>query len=235
MRSRARWLIGIPVALVVLVAGGTWFYIHVVEGPAPAKLSLSSSASVTTAGAGSGTTVAAGPFTLAGTWKPTPASQLGYRIKETLFGQSNTAVGRTNAITGDLTIDGTAVKTASFSVDMTKVASDQHQRDGQFQGRIMNTSSFPKATFTLTSPIALPADPGDKQQLSFNATGDLMMHGVTKSVSFMLKAQRKGTTIEVNGEIPVTFDDYGINNPSGGPASTADNGLLEFLVVFQHS
>ncbi|MCU1463976.1 MAG: hypothetical protein JWO37_4051 [Acidimicrobiales bacterium] len=234
MRRRTRWLIGIPVALVALVAGGTWFYIHVVEGPAPAKLSLNSSASVTTAAAGSGT-VAAGPFTLAGTWKPTPASQLGYRIKETLFGQSNTAVGRTNAISGDLVIDGATVKTASFSVDMTKVASDQHQRDGQFQGRIMHTSSFPTATFTLTSSIALPSDPGDKQQLSFNATGDLTMHGVTKAVSFTLKAQRNGNTIEVNGEIPVTFADYGIDNPSGGPASTADNGLLEFLVVFQHA
>jgi hypothetical protein len=30
----------------------------------------------------------------------------------------------------------------------------------------------------------------------------------------------------------VTFADYGISNPSFGPVTTADNGLLEFDLLF---
>ena len=46
------------------------------------------------------------------------------------------------------------------------------------------------------------------------------------------RVQRKGGDINVNGEIPIVFSDYGIDNPSGGPASVGDSGTLEFLVVF---
>jgi hypothetical protein len=38
----------------------------------------------------------------------------------------------------------------------------------------------------------------------------------------------------VNGSIPVVFADYGISNPSGGPATTEDHGILEFLVKLTH-
>jgi len=232
MSRRLRWLIAVPVAALVLIVGGTWFYFHVIEGPAPKKFSLSSGSTATTA---ADAPAATGPFTLAGSWKPTSSSQVGYRVKETLFGQSNTAVGRTNAITGDLVVDGTTVSTATFTVDMTQVSSDRSQRDGQFRGRIMDVSSFPTATFKLVSPISLPADPADKAQLDFKATGELTLHGMTKSVTFSLKAQRNGSAIEVNGSIPITFADYNVDNPSGGPAQVGDNGELEFLIVFQHA
>ena len=57
-RSGARrlgsWLIGGIVVLAVLIAGGTWLYIHVVEGPAPAPLSLKSATSSTPAATVSG-------------------------------------------------------------------------------------------------------------------------------------------------------------------------------------
>jgi hypothetical protein len=42
-------------------------------------------------------------------------------------------------------------------------------------------------------------------------------------------------TISVSGTIPVTFADYGIDNPSGGPATTSDSGSLEFLLNVTHA
>jgi len=33
----------------------------------------------------------------------------------------------------------------------------------------------------------------------------------------------------------VTFSDYNINNPSGGPASVGNAGTVEFLLTFRHS
>jgi hypothetical protein len=37
------------------------------------------------------------------------------------------------------------------------------------------------------------------------------------------------------GSIPITFADWNISNPSGGPATTADNGTLEFQINFAHA
>lgn len=227
-----RWALGAVAALAVLFVGGPFIYIHFVEGKAPAPLSLSSLPTVTTT-----TTVAAAPAVanVDGTWEVTSGSQAGYRIKETLFGQSNTAVGRTTAVTGSITISGTTVQAGSFSVDMTQVSSDRSQRDDQFQGRIMDTARYPTATFALTRPIPLGAVPADGAQLAEAATGNLTLHGVTKPVNFQVMARRQGTSLQVSGSIPITFADWNISNPSGGPATTADNGILEFALSFSRA
>jgi polyisoprenoid-binding protein YceI len=159
----------------------------------------------------------------------------GYRVGEVLFGQSTTAVGRTDAVTGHLTISGTTATAASFTADLTKVSSDQGNRDRQFQGRIMDTATYPTATFKLTSPIALPSIPQDLVKITERATGDLTLRGKTRSVTFDVVARRNGDKIEVNGSIPITFADWGIPNPSFGPASTDDHGVLEFILVFERA
>jgi polyisoprenoid-binding protein YceI len=246
-----KWVVGAVVGVVVLIIGGTFVYIHFIEGTAPAPLTLDSAGSTsqtsspaTTAATASTTTTAAttaatAPATAApasagaATYKPTSASVLGYRVKETLFGQSNEAVGRTSDITGSLVMDGSTVSTVDLTVNMKTVKSDQSQRDGQFNNRIMETSKYPTATFKLTQPLVLSTVPSDSTVVNTKATGDLTLHGVTKSVTFDLAAQRDGANIKVNGTIPVLFSDYNIANPSAGPATTANNGVLEFLVVFE--
>jgi polyisoprenoid-binding protein YceI len=115
---------------------------------------------------------------------------------------------------------------------MTTVKSDSGNRDHQFQGRIMDTSKFPTSTFALTQPIDLGSVPAEGQTVTASATGDLTLHGATKPVTFDVQAQLKDGKIEVNGAIPIVFADYGIPNPSFGPASTDDKGVLEFLLVF---
>jgi polyisoprenoid-binding protein YceI len=220
------------VLLVVLVEGGIFVYIHFISpDPAP-KLTFSSvpaASAAASSDAGDPALTAAGA--IEGTWKVGDGSKVQYRIQEKLSGQDNEATGGTTAVTGQLSVAGTAVNSASFTVDMKKVSSDESQRDGQFQNRIMNTSRFPTATFELTSPIELTAIPDNLVQVTVKATGQLTLHGTTNTVTFDLLARRNGAHIEVNGTIPVTFSDYGIDNPSGGPASVGDSGDLEFLLV----
>jgi hypothetical protein len=43
-------------------------------------------------------------------------SQAGYRVEEVLFGQGTEAVGRTSAVTGELTVSGTQVASGSIPV-----------------------------------------------------------------------------------------------------------------------
>jgi len=220
-------LIGGVVVVAVLVVGGPFVYIHFIEGPAPAKLSLSTPTSAPPVTA-SGT-----PAPLAGTWKVGTASTAGYRIRETLFGQHSTAVGRTHTVTGTMTIVGTTVTRASVTVDMTSIASDRSVRDSQFQGRIMDTSTYPTATFVLTTPIDLQPVPKDGIIKSYAATGKLTLHGTTRTVTIPLTAKRVGNTLEVQGILTVTFSDYNIDNPSGGPASVGNSGQMEFLLALQ--
>ena len=243
------WILAVAAALVVVFVGGPFVYIHFIEGKAPAPLSLSSPPTTSTPASGvtstsssaagvapansSGASASAG--SVDGTWKVTTGSQAGYRIKETLFGQSNTAVGRTSSVTGSMNVSGTSVTAATFSVDMTTVSSDRSQRDNQFQGRIMDTSTYPTATFKLTKPILLGSIPAEGVVITEQATGDLTMHGTTKSVTFPVQARRNGSTIQASGSIPIVFADYNIENPSGGPATTEDHGILEFLLNFSQS
>ncbi|HTZ93430.1 MAG TPA: YceI family protein [Streptosporangiaceae bacterium] len=238
------WLLGGLVVLVVVVVGGTWLYIHVIEGPAPAPLSLKSSSPAPSA-PGSSDETASGASTagsgsadaaVAGTWRVSSGSIVGYRVNEVLAGQNNVAVGRTSDITGRLTISGSTVTAASFSVPMDTIKSDESERDAQFNGRIMETATYPTGTLSLTSPIALGALPADGVIRTYHATADLTLHGHTRKVTFALAAARTTAGIEVSGSIPILFADWGIGNPSfAGFVTTQNHGLLEFLIKFGRS
>jgi polyisoprenoid-binding protein YceI len=77
--------------------------------------------------------------------------------------------------------------------------------------------------------------PAEGETVTASATGDLTLRGTTNSVTFDVQARLNGGNIEVDGSIPIVFADWDIPNPSFGPASTEDNGVLEFLLVFSRS
>jgi polyisoprenoid-binding protein YceI len=230
------WLAGAAVAVVVLVVGGAFVYIHFIEGPAPAPLSLKSAASPTpSAGSSIPATATGAAGTLAGSWRVASGSIVGYRVDEVLAGQSNVAVGRTSHISGTMTIKGSTVTAASFTVQMATITSDQSQRDAQFNGRIMDTATYPAGTLTLTAPIDLAPVPAKSVIRTYHATGTLTLHGHTRPVSFALQAERTSAGIEGSGSIPIVFADWGISNPSfAGFVTTQNHGELEFLVKLGH-
>jgi polyisoprenoid-binding protein YceI len=235
-RRLGRWLLGGIVALAILVVGGTWLYIHVIEGPAPAPLSLRSGSTTSPSAAGSAAAGIAATTSLAGEWRVAKGSVVGYRVNEVLAGQNNVAVGRTSDISGSMTIDGSSVTTASFTVQMATIHSDESERDAQFDGRIMDTARYPTGTLTLTTPIALGTVPAGGVIRSYQASATLTLHGVTRSVTFTLQAERTAAGIEVSGSIPIAFTDWGIANPSFGSfVTTQDHGLLEFLITFSRA
>lgn len=224
IRKKRAWLIGIPILLIVVFVGGPFVYINFIEGDPPAKLQLTK---VKSSGSSAAT-----PATIDGAWKVTTGSAVQYRVGEILFGQSTTAVGKTTAVTGNLNISGTSIPAASFTADLTKVTSDQANRDRQFQGRIMDTAQYPTASFELTAPIHLGTVPAVGKQITVKAVGILTLRGQTKPVTFDLVAQRDGAKISANGTIPIVFADYQIPAPSFGPAQVQDHGELVFLINF---
>lgn len=241
-----KWIVRLVVLAVVavgLVYGGILLWTKVINPPEE-KLSTEDLSAVladpttTAVGASSNdsTTVAPpaseAPAGVDGTWTATSESTLGYRVKEVLGGVDTEGVGRTNAVTGSLVIEGTTVTATDFTVEVATITSDSSRRDSQFSGPIMDTATHPTATFVLTSPIELGSIPADGEQITLQASGDLTLRGTTKSVTFPLTAEYTNGRIGVFGNIPIVFADYGIPNPSNGFAVTGDDGLLEFVLVF---
>jgi polyisoprenoid-binding protein YceI len=222
---------GIGAAVIIVLAAvlGPYIYIHFIEGPAPAKLELPKSSGSTTSSTSKGS--AATSSSLDGSWNVGTGSMAGYRVQEVLVGQNATAVGRTSKIWGALTIADAMVTKATFTVDLASVVSDQSQRNARFDGSIMDVSQYPTASLVLTAPIDLGSIPAEGAVAHYNAAGNLDMHGVTKSVSFPVTAERIGSGIDVLADIPITFSEWNIANPSiGGFVTTASTGTLEVLL-----
>jgi len=238
-RSRGRRIwIGVAAAVVVVLAIGGFLLWQVFGGSTPEAVSLSSP-SLSPVASASG----AAPASLDGTWTIDDATGslaegtstfAGYRVQEELSGiGANTAVGRTQNVTGSMTIDGSTITDLSVSVDMTSLQSDDDRRDNQLHSRGLETDAFPTATFTLTEPIDVGTKPKQGQQIHVNATGDFTLHGVTKSVHVPITAQWSGDRVEAVASFDVALADYQITPPTGFLVlSIADTGTVEMHLLF---
>jgi polyisoprenoid-binding protein YceI len=230
MLHRYRWLLLSVLVLVAVPVVATFVYLNLIRDDPPAELTLDD-VTTTTGDTTSPSDSAPAAAGIEGAWVIGDGSIVGYRVSEQLFGQSAEAVGRSEGVTGSLTIQGTTVTDASFEVDMTTFESDESRRDSQFEGRIMEVAQFPTATFELTEPIEI-GSPIDGEDVEVEATGALTLHGVTREVTIPLVARLTGDTFAVDGSLTIAFADYDIDDPSGGPASVGSDGELEVLLVF---
>lgn len=231
MNKSTRLILSAVVVAGLGVTVGPWVYINFIKDDAPAALNLDPSTDSTVE---SSDKVAA-PLTDAnGEWKVSPNTEsiVGYRVKEVLFGQATEGVGRTKEVEAALTIADNSVTTASFTVQMGTLMSDAAKRDGQFNGRIMDVDTYPTATFSLTQPLTLPANAVSGEVITTEATGELTLRGVTKTVTFPVEAQVQGSTFTVVGNITIVFSEWSIPEPGLPGISVDPQGLLEFALVF---
>ena len=210
---------------------GPWAYINLIKDDAPSALTIDDNGDVTIP---SGSIEQDTISDLNGEWVVISAGEsvVGYRVKEVLFGQSTEGVGRTREMQGQLTVTNDQVTNVSFTVQMGTLTSDAANRDRQFNGRIMDTSTHPTSTFVLTQPIALPANALSGEVITVNAQGDLTLRGTTRPVQFPLQAKVEGATFTVVGNITIVFNEWGIPEPSLPGITVEPDGLLEFSLVF---
>ena len=162
---------------------------------------------------------------------------VGYRVNEELVNiGTNTAVGRTSAVTGSLAFDGAAITSVEIEADVTRMQSDDSRRDGALESRGLETASFPTASFSLTQPIALDGIPAEGEAIAVDAVGELTVHGVTREVTMPLEGQRAGGFVVVVGSIEISFADYEMEAPRAFIVLAIDDyGLMEFQIVFERS
>ena len=219
-------IIGVAVLAIGAVAG-PWVYINLIKEDAPDQLRLEPAPQTVVE-----TTIADTTSTIDGTWAIATDSIVGYRVKEVIVAQSTEGVGRTSAVKGTLNIVGEQVTEAEFSVDMTTLKSDSSRRDKQVNTRILDTATYPTATFTLKQPITLTPEALAGSDLTTQATGTLTLRGVTKDIELTLIARLANDVIEVNGSIEIIFADWSIPDPSISAIVVEDRGQLEFLLRF---
>ncbi len=242
-KPRRRFLkvfLGLVALVAVAAVAIPYVYVHFINDPAP-ELSFSDldTADSTSAGSepgSSGTASGDSAVGIDGTWVVAEGSTVGYRVKEVIAGQSTEGVGRTTVVDGSATVTGSTVTNVEFSADVASFKSDQDRRDGQFRGRIMNADEFPVAIFTLNEPFdAVNLVAPTTEDVSLSVDGVLTLRGVEKPVTVPFTARCVGDTFQLQGSIDLVFADFGIPDPSIGPVTTENHGLLEFALVLKRS
>jgi polyisoprenoid-binding protein YceI len=166
-----------------------------------------------------------------GTWDVAAGSVAGFRVQETILGLSNDSVGRTDAVTGTITISGDRVTSATFRIDL-----DAIKAGGKTQPQFatsLGTRQHPTATFTLTQSATLGPAFTSGATTTAAATGQLAMHGASHLATVTFSGRRTSSVLQVAGSIPVTFSDWGIKDPQGYGflGSLASHGTAEFLLT----
>jgi polyisoprenoid-binding protein YceI len=238
--NRNLLIVIVAVLVLAIAAGGAYGLWYILIGPAsPAAVSgegpvIPASASVPAPASFDGTWQVS---TSLGTMSDFSASWAGYRVQEQLVGVGgHTAVGRTPKVSGSMTLTGSIVDNVQITADVTALASDDSNRDGQLRRQAIETDTYPTAMFKTIQPIDLGTLPADGKIVSVTATGALTLHGTTKTVQITLQAQRQGGIIAVAGSMPIVFGDFGFKGPNSfSVVSVDDHGIMELHVLFTHA
>jgi polyisoprenoid-binding protein YceI len=108
------------------------------------------------------------------------------------------------------------IDTASLSVDPEKLAG--HLKTPDF----FDVEKFPKATFESTG-----VKPGGENGATHTVSGNLTLHGVTKSITFPAKIHVNGDSVDIDSEFAINRKDFGIVYPGKPDDLIKDDVLIK--------
>jgi polyisoprenoid-binding protein YceI len=111
------------------------------------------------------------------------------------------------------------IDTSSLTADDAKL--EKHLKSPDF----FDVAKFPKATFTSTA-IAPNTEAGKTHTI----TGNLELHGVTKSISFPATVRVQGDNVETDAEFVINRKDFGIVYPGMPDDLIKDEVLLKLQI-----
>jgi polyisoprenoid-binding protein YceI len=234
MKRIVLW-VGIAFVAVVAVAFAGWYF-FLKSDPEP-RAAIRQTPVQTQVGSEAGSTDSA----LDGTYTVAPSDTnnfVGYRVTEKLVASivESTATGRTNNVTGTMTITGTTVDDVTVTADLRDLQSDNGFRDGRIRSSGLESDTFPEAKFVSTSPITLASLPEAGETIEAEAVGDFTLHGVTKRVTIPIQGRWDGQVVQIVGNLPIVFGDYNITAPTApAVASVDDHGEMEFQLFFNRT
>lgn len=158
-------------------------------------------------------------------------SQAGYTFDEVLPGQRKSTSARGNGVTGALSVADGKLTEGKVTVDVNSISSDIEKRDINVRNHILQTDVYPEASFEVTKPADLSGLPGDGTVGTVTLTGDLTMHGKTRSITTDLQVLRTGDNVIIEGKLPVKRADFGLTSPQFVASQIAEDGTIDLLLV----
>lgn len=223
---RRRWLILTVVGVVLAVGavtGGPWVYAMVTAEPPPEPLELSTPSPEPVVDPDA-------PIDPDGAWSVQEGSEAGYRIGEVLNGKQVEVVGRTQTVTGTVTIADGTLTSVLITVDAASLTTDSSARD-VYVRRALDTSTYPEATFELAEPVDVAAIGTEPSPVTVEVPGRLTIAGTAVEVTAELRVQRTVDGLEVVGVLPVALADLGLAVPDLGFVTVEPKGSVELRLV----
>ncbi len=157
-------------------------------------------------------------------------SQASYRAREQLLGRNlpSDAVGTTKGVKGQIMLGagGEPVPEQSqITVDLTTLQSDERRRDTFIKSDTLQTNRFPSATFVAKDIEGLPVPLPTSGDATFQLSGDLTVHGVTRPVTWQVTATFAGAAVNGSATTTVHISDFGMTPPKAGPVLSIEDQL----------
>lgn len=165
-------------------------------------------------------------------------SSVSYQVGEVFFNQNNRfnlAVGVTQQISGEITLDPAAPDQSSagpVTVDISAFTSDSTRRDNAIRDRWLESRKFPIATFTPTEVRGIPADAKEGDLIDFEIAGDLTVRDTTRPVVFAVQAELQGDRLTGTATTAIKMTDFNFQPPDiAGMLKAEDDVRIEFKFV----
>jgi polyisoprenoid-binding protein YceI len=169
-------------------------------------------------------------------------SSASYTVTEQFVGINfpNDAVGTTPSLAGTLVIaaDGSIPAGSSKLIaDLSKLKSDQDQRDGFVKGRLLETAKYPNAEFVPTKIEGLPKMIPFEGQTGVQISGNMTIHGVTKPVTFQgIATFGRDGTVAGRAKTTFTFETFGFTKPTIARLMSVDDKIgLDLIFRFKRN
>ena len=130
----------------------------------------------------------------------------------------NDAVLRTNALTGEVFLDG---RPSSISIDIHQLSSDQRLRDNWIRTRMFPQDRI--ATFILNDATPLPDGFTDGDAVTFTVSGLLEIRGLSIPLVFEMEARDDGDVLFILGKTTFEWSDIGMEAPNNRVTISVDD------------
>jgi polyisoprenoid-binding protein YceI len=121
-------------------------------------------------------------------------------------------------------------------IDVYTLKSNESLRDQHIHTIGLQSASYPKATFVLSTPLALPASALSGRVVDVSVTGVLTLHGTSRRVNIPLQIRLSSSRIQGVGSLTFPWGQFNMAAPSvGGFVSVTDRATMEFDLVLRRA
>ena len=109
---------------------------------------------------------------------------------------------------------------------MATLQTDEPMRDNYARQNVIDTATYPNATFVSTCASKLPTSYHDGETISFQITGNLTLHGQTNKETFAVQGKLAGNSITGTASSTIFMTDFGMTPPNLSNIAIVANAVL---------